>query len=94
MSKTDALPGVTKGNQLTLEILPADDDENEDSRISVRSQPRRPTDYVKTLPLTQPSHLGDGHSHTGSTHGWMDGLVCARGRTVVYAKIRGECVGD
>ncbi|CEM21997.1 unnamed protein product [Vitrella brassicaformis CCMP3155] len=25
MSKTDALPGVTKGNQLTLEILPADD---------------------------------------------------------------------
>mmetsp|Transcript_40519 Transcript_40519/g.115504 ORF Transcript_40519/g.115504 Transcript_40519/m.115504 type:complete len:107 (-) Transcript_40519:141-461(-) len=31
MSKTDALPGVTKGNQLTLEILPADDDEDEDS---------------------------------------------------------------
>mmetsp|Transcript_5119 Transcript_5119/g.12040 ORF Transcript_5119/g.12040 Transcript_5119/m.12040 type:complete len:95 (-) Transcript_5119:158-442(-) len=85
MSKTDALPGVTKGNQLTLEILPADDDENEDSRISVRSQPRRPTDYVKTLPLTQPSHL---EAELSSTPRFEESASVTKRKSAVRSKQR------
>ncbi|CEM20008.1 unnamed protein product [Vitrella brassicaformis CCMP3155] len=81
MSKTDALPGVTKGNQLTLEILPADDD----SRISVRSQPRRPTDYVKTLPLTQPSHL---EAELSSTPRFEESASVTKRKSAVRSKQR------
>mmetsp|Transcript_5117 Transcript_5117/g.12034 ORF Transcript_5117/g.12034 Transcript_5117/m.12034 type:complete len:133 (-) Transcript_5117:137-535(-) len=82
MSKTDALPGVTKGNQLTLEILPADDDEDEDSLDDLGPL------YMLSDLSRKPSHLEAelssaprfGECSRRDPHGWMDGSMQRRVR--------------